>query len=357
MIKFLILTHRWTGIVLAAYLTMMGLTGAALVVHDDAARMFREPAVQDLCSPALDADQIVAKIDADFPGWHLQTLWYPDREARPSWFAEIRRGAVGAIGETALAIYLHPQSGEVLRTHNYSRSIWRWMQLLHFNLLSGRNGRIANGILALSTVFSTLTGVLLWWRGRLWWMTSARRRRWWELHQLAGIYTTAFLLLVCLTGGYFAWRADVHRLIAMVAPIQFMNRPVAPIVPSPSPPFETLVSLEATVRAALPDYPVTRVLFPDRPDQPIRFEVYEGSPEKFYKASNLFLHPATGELLRADLVRDRRAGDSILHWIGAVHFGAFGGWPVKAIWMLGGAGLSLLAISGVLLFLQRRQGR
>jgi uncharacterized iron-regulated membrane protein len=140
----------------------------------------------------------------------------------------------------------------------------------------------------------------------------------------------------------------------MVAPIQFLNRPVAPIVPPPTEPFKTLVNLESTIRSTIPMHSVTRVLFPDRPEQPLRFEVYEGSPPAFYKASNLFFDPATGALLRADLFRDRRAGDSIISWIGAIHFGAFGGRPIKLIWMLGGVGMSLLAISGVILFIQRR---
>ena len=48
------------------------------------------------------------------------------------------------------------------------------------------------------------------------------------------------------------------------------------------------------------------------------------------------------------------AGDSIIQWIGAIHFGAFGGWPIKLLWMLGGVGLSVSAIIGVVLFVQRR---
>lgn len=133
-----------------------------------------------------------------------------------------------------------------------------------------------------------------------------------------------------------------------------MNQPVASITPIPAPPYQTLVSFENAIRSIVPSHPVTRVLFPDRPDQPLRFVVYEGSRRKFYKASNLFFHPSTGALLRADLLRDRLAGDSLVHWIGAVHFGAFGGWAVKVVWTLSALALSIVAISGLVLFVQRR---
>lgn len=215
MSRFILLAHRYTGIVLAAYAALMGLTGAALLWHEEAALGFRAPDAIDLGGRALDADQVSDRVRQAFPDWHMQTLWWPDREHQPPWFAEIRRGTVGTIGETALGVYVHPQTGAILYTHNYSQSVWRWMQLLHFNLLVGRNGRVANGILALATLFAALTGVLLWWRSRLWWTTvRSRRRRSWEWHQVVGIYAMPWLLVACLTGSYFAWRAEVHRAIA-----------------------------------------------------------------------------------------------------------------------------------------------
>ena len=38
----------------------------------------------------------------------------------------------------------------------------------------------------------------------------------------------------------------------------------------------------------------------------------------FYRSNNLFFNPGTGELMRADLVRERLAGDSIINWMSAI---------------------------------------
>lgn len=58
---------------------------------------------------------------------------------------------------------------------------------------------------------------------------------------------------------------------------------------------------------------------------------------------------------RADLGRDRLAGDSIVQWIGAVHDGAFGSWPIKLLWMLGGILFPVIATTGVIVWVNKRR--
>ena len=87
-------------------------------------------------------------------------------------------------------------------------------------------------------LFISLTGLLLWtpW-GRvakpLWsinWKARPRRLIW-EMHQVAGLYSLAFVVLLSATGAYFGWRSQVHRVVAQWFPmalakpcVQF-NRP------------------------------------------------------------------------------------------------------------------------------------
>jgi uncharacterized iron-regulated membrane protein len=117
--------HRWCGIVLAAYIVVVSFSGAALVFHDEIADAVRVPRVEPPSKLPADADAMVTSLQSSFPGWHLQTLWWPATPESP-WFAEIRKGAVGAIGETVLAVYLDPQTRAVVGTQDYSRSVWRW---------------------------------------------------------------------------------------------------------------------------------------------------------------------------------------------------------------------------------------
>jgi uncharacterized iron-regulated membrane protein len=128
-------------------------------------------------------------------------------------------------------------------------------------------------------------------------------------------------------------------------------RPVQPTRDSPLP----LANFLPLVRERVPNYPLTRVLYPETPNQPIRFVVYEGTRQESYKASSLFFDPETGELLRADLLRDQLSGDLIVLCFAMLHFGTFGYGALKVIWFIGGLTFPLLAITGVTMYVNRQR--
>jgi uncharacterized iron-regulated membrane protein len=175
--------------------------------------------------------------------------------------AAIRQGQVGTIGEVARAVYLHPETGEVLKVYDYSRSVWRWLQLLHFNLVSGRQGRVANAWLAVASLFAMVTGLLVWWPSTLSRGVSRYRapigswRMLWELHQVLGLWLMPFALVMCLTGAYFAWRAPFHEAISAVVPMRFMNQPLQPIEPVAA---THIVHLRRSCRRSAPWFPAMR---------------------------------------------------------------------------------------------------
>jgi len=355
----LLLVHRWTGIVLAVYVFAVGLTGAILVFHDDAAKAFREPHVPDNTDPLMNVDQIVSNIESAYPGWHLHRLYWP-RNLQSPWFAEVLKGNVGYLGETAFAVYLHPSKGHIIGTHNYGRSIWRVLQVIHINLLSGRTGRTFNGVLALATLFSVLTGILMWWprsgEGFLWkvnWSARAKRLNW-ELHQITGVYLFAFFVMFCVTGSYFAWSSNYVRAIAAVFPMKLMNQRMPVIEPVEETDLKPISSFLPAIQAQVPNYPVTQVIFREAPNGLIRFVVNEGDRSTFYRANNLFFHPGSGKLMRADLVRERLTGDSIVNWVSAIHIGPFGIWS-KVLWALAGLAFPLSTITGLIIYVNKRQ--
>jgi uncharacterized iron-regulated membrane protein len=363
MTRTLLWIHRTLGLTLAPYVLVMGLSGVALLWEGDAARSFRIPPVPRVAGTPLPVDEVVATLGRRFPAFHIHSLWWP-RGINAPWFAEVKQGETGRLGETAMAVYLHPVSGAVLHVHDYGTSPWRWLQVLHINLLVGRAGRTWNAALALVTVFLLLTGVLLW-------MTRYRAstrpykidrsvplwRRTWQLHQVVGVYALAFLLAQCLTGAYFGWSAPAAKAIAAMFPMQVLNRPMPPVTHPPGTAMRPVSVFLPTVHQLVPKHGVTRVLFPERPTQPIRFVVYEGGPREAHKASALFFNPWTGRLLRADLLRDQGIGDRIVFLIGAIHDGTLGGPLVHWVWSGGGVCFPVLAITGGIIAVRRRSVR
>lgn len=357
--RLLVLLHRWVGIVLAIYVVVMGLSGGALVLHDEAAAVSRIPKIQPPASGQwMEPDRIADILRHKFPDMHLHTIYWPKDSSSP-WFAEIKKGEIGYFGENAFAVYLHPTTGAILHVHNYGASVWRWLQVVHINLASGRGGRWFNSVLALVVLFLILTGVLLWAplqkASRALWSInwSARPKRLlWELHQVAGIYSLAFLILFSATGAYFGWRGQLNRAISHFLPMALLDKPLRPVEPITGDPLPIAAFLPS-VTQQVPNFPITRVLYPEQPNQPIRFVVYEGTRAEFDKASSLFYHPVTGELLRADLYREQKAGDRFVLWLAVLHFGAFTHLPVKLLWVVGAMSFPLMAITGVIMYVNK----
>ena len=64
----------------------------------------------------------------------------------------------------------------------------------------------------------------------------------------------------------------------------------------------------------------------------------------------------TGELLGLDDQSGRTVGDNVMRWLGVLHFGSFGGTPVKLLWVVTGLVFPGLAVTGVVMWWTRRSG-
>jgi uncharacterized iron-regulated membrane protein len=63
--------------------------------------------------------------------------------------------------------------------------------------------------------------------------------------------------------------------------------------------------------------------------------------------------PASGRLLRTDLASRDPAGEAAIRWLGVLHVGNFGGWPVKVVWAAAGLGLVALFATGCTMWWNR----
>jgi uncharacterized iron-regulated membrane protein len=67
----------------------------------------------------------------------------------------------------------------------------------------------------------------------------------------------------------------------------------------------------------------------------------------------MWFDPATGRLLRTDSASSAPSGEVAIRWLGLLHVGNFGGWPVKILWAAGGVALVGLFVSGYVMWWNR----
>jgi uncharacterized iron-regulated membrane protein len=185
--------HLWIGVVTGLYIAVVCTTGAALVFRIDLQRALNPGLFTPHASgpPAHPAD-IMERVKRAFPDDRVSGVDAPTA-VRPTYLAYASQGA------RFRTLLLDPVSGELLgELHETS---WvRALQDLHFDLLAGRRGRILNGVGGLLLLTMSVTGIVIWWPGRMAWWPSVRvdfRRSWrrinWELHNAVGFWAAAFI--------------------------------------------------------------------------------------------------------------------------------------------------------------------
>jgi uncharacterized iron-regulated membrane protein len=230
---------------------------------------------------------------------------------------------------------------------------------LHRNLFAGLPGELFMGSMALLFVIALVSGGVIYgpFMRRIDFgsvrVNHSPRLKWLDLHNLTGIVLLAWMLVVGATGVinelatplFGLWQmTDVK---AMLAPMRGQPVPADSELSSPQAAFDT-------VKTALPDMIANSVVFPGAPfGSPYHYLIWTKGRE-----------PLTSRLFSPVLV-DARSGAFIsamkmpwylraLELSRPLHFGDYGGMPLKIIWVL----LDLVTIgvlgSGLYLWLSRR---
>lgn len=339
--------HLSLGIVAALYAIAIGCSGALLVCEDDWLRL-AYPQFHAGQAGAISASEALAATERTMPGWLVLTLTFPNAGS-PNWMAYLIRG------REARQLWVDSRTGAVLGERDPAGDWLGWCSRLHANLHSGRTGRLVNGYGSILLVVLTLTGILLWtpswpvWRQRFRWSRSwPWNRNFYNLHHSVGLLAAPVVLLTALTGTYYVWLSDYVKLVDRLA-----VRTKEPLLPKRPGNLLAPDALVAQARAAIPGAIPHRLQIVHATNQPVRVTLREGHPREFHWVSTVFLDPVDGTPLQVVRLESRPAGDAILGWISALHFGVFGGRLVQGVWIASALALPVLAISGLALSLRR----
>jgi uncharacterized iron-regulated membrane protein len=116
-----------------------------------------------------------------------------------------------------------------------------------------------------------------------------------------------------------------------------------------------LSALVAQARARWPGAQLARVLLPStsRAALAVTLARVEHGDWDSSDEVTLWFDPSSGRLLRTDEASREPAGELLIRWLGVLHVGNFGGWPVKLLWSVGAFGLCALSLTGYLMWWNR----
>lgn len=352
--------HTWTSLISTLFLLLLCLTGLPLIFHHEIDELLgyapRLEAHAGVGEARAAAQRIADAALAADPGRVMQYVSWDKDE--PGIVTAFTNSAVDGAPDNATVRAFDAVSAKLLGPVGVGPMLI--VLKLHTDMFAGQAGKLFLGAMGLLFAAAIVSGVVLYWpfTRRLRFATirhaASRRVVWLDWHNLIGMVTVAWALVVGLTGVVNTWAElmlnqwKATELASMVAPYAGKSPPTH------------LASLDDVVGRASAA----------AGGMEVAFIAYPGTPFTSSHHFAAFMRgdtPLTSRLLKPVLldgetgeVADSRALPVYLQALlisQPLHFGDYGGMPLKVIWAL----LDLLTIvvigSGFYLWLARRRRR
>jgi len=358
--------HKWTSLVCTVFLLVICLSGLPLVFREEIGDLLNDGlpyATVEPGTPNVSLDRLASQSRQMYPGETIISIFSDDDEPKIVVFMASSWEAYKADRKSVHWIRFDAHTAQVLKQSKPfdqdGPTFLGVMLNLHRDLFAGLPGELFLGLMALLFVIAIVSGIAVYgpFMRKLDFGTvradRSSRLKWLDLHNMLGVITLGWTLVVGTTGVInelskplsVLWQqTDVK---AMLDPMRGKPVPATAELSSPQAAFDT-------AKATLPDMTMVSLVFPGSPfGSPYHYVVWAKGQE-----------PLTSRLFSPVLI-DARSGTltnivtmpwylRALQVSRPLHFGDYGGLPLKIIWAL----LDLITIailgSGLYLWLSRR---
>lgn len=359
--KIWFLVHSWLALPIWFFVLIVCVTGTLAVVSQEIVWL-ANPDVR-ASKPSDDAElltfgQVLAEIRKAQPELVVQSISRPDE----SHFALTAR--VSYPDGSNPTIYVNPYTGAIqgispeFDFRQFTRALHGWWLVPFTNGFSW--GWYLVSMMGIPMLLSLITGLVVYkkfWKGffkpRLRFNQGARIF-WGDFHRLSGIWSIWFIAVVSITGIWFLIQAilfdnqisiSTEGVPAVVAREDVPNvRPGEPI---------PMLDVDEAARIAIGKVPSLDVSFTRLPSNAYDHISVGGRGWYPLMMQSASINPYTGEVAQQRLLEDRSKLEFVTESMRPLHTGDFGGLWVKMIWFFFGLMLSMMVLSGLLIWTKR----
>lgn len=198
--KLLFQVHLWMGIGFGLYILAISLSGSALLLKWHFYAWFEPKTIEPTEAIPLEGDALSARMAEVYAGYELG-FTTPASEPTMATYIVLKKDGV------YIPHYFNQYTGEDIGpAHPWPIKAVQWLSDAHDDLLMGQTGRKINGIGGLLFVLMSLSGVLIWWRGRERWIGGLQIKRHskrvfiWQLHSFIGFWSLALMFAWGISG-------------------------------------------------------------------------------------------------------------------------------------------------------------
>ncbi|MFN4121444.1 PepSY-associated TM helix domain-containing protein [Acidovorax sp.] len=351
-------THKWSSLVCTVFMLLLCLTGLPLIFHHEIGHLLGtevEAPAMPAHTPRASLDQVLTAAHALHPERVVQFASQPEDDDA-LWFVTLT--PTPAPTQDFKSIAVDARTAAVLSERPVNEGFMYVMFRLHVDLFAGLAGKLFLGFMGLLLLVAIVTGVVLYapFMRKLAFGEVRRERsarvKWLDLHNLLGIVTLVWALVVGATGMINTW-ADLmikywqhDQLSTLLKPYE--GQPVVPVAER-GPLQQSLQAAQALA-----------------PGMKLSFIAFPGTAFSSPHHNTFFLRgetPLTSRLLQPVLVDARTAQVTAapqLPWYltallvsQPLHFGDYGGMPMKILWALLDIATVVVLGSGLYLWLKK----
>ncbi|MNZ25834.1 PepSY domain-containing protein [Pseudomonas alkylphenolica] len=355
------LVHSWLALPIWFFVLIVCVTGTLAVVSQEIVWL-ANPDVR-ASKPGDDAErlsfqQVLDALHKAEPDMAVNSISQPDG----SHFA--LTASVTYPDGSAPTLYVNPYTGAIqgkspaFSFEAFTRALHGWWLVPFTNGYSW--GWYLVSLLGLPMLASLVTGLVVYkrfWKG--FFKPTLRfnhgaRIFWGDFHRLSGIWSIWFIAVISITGTWFliqAILADNHVTISTEPIVPVIAREDVPLTAAGEP--APRISLDDATRIAKEQIAGLDVSFVSLPGNAYA-HVYLGGrgwyPLMFQTVN---VNPYNSKIEAQFLVSDRSALEFVTESMRPLHTGDFGGLTIKLIWAFFGLVLSMMVLSGLLIWTKR----
>ncbi|MGJ8716529.1 MAG: PepSY-associated TM helix domain-containing protein [Maribacter stanieri] len=332
--------HSIIGLLVGIPLLIISLTGSILVFRYDIEAAYH-PEIKNLTVPAngrLAYDTLIQQTIPNHPDY-LITGWATFKESD---VADIVFLMNREDPDKTACIYVNPYTGKTLTDiEDPEGNLTGTLLELHTSLLTGDIGFIVVAIIGILMILLGVTGMIIYqkfWRRlfKINWKSPIRSLTG-NLHKRIGLLSSPFFIILGLTGTIWNIQLSLaehrhHNAIPVEA--SFWQCSIDKAV--------------AATQKKMPTFKPTYISLPHAPERQVG--VYGHHTDRpFFRSDfccNAKFHAKTGAYEKHYDINDAPWYFQLYDSFRPIHFGDFGGIPIKILWCILGLSPAILAISG-----------
>lgn len=346
--KRVFLWHHWCGLIVGVFLLIMSISGAILAFTDEIEGAYEAKWLEvENPSGHFSIDASFPAIKQLYPDWEFRLYGTPGEDEALVY--DLRKG--GEIKK----VFAHPVTGQVLHIeNNVHQQLHRQLLTLHYTLYAGTTGKAVVFVIGVLFLITLLTGLYIYRKAilkvllfRVQLNRKTSRSFYSSLHRIVGVWSLLFNVLIVVTGLFISGNIALTALKGSAPKKATQTLKIA--------------SIDAIKTGIVNQYPhftihLIRVAagsntvqlsgtFSDDP-------FYYG---KYY--SRFYVDGESGALQKKEWLKEQTPFKKWQSISGPLHFGNYGGLPIKIIYSILGLMPGLLSITGFYVWRKRKQKR